>query len=49
MYQGHIARKVKPDARTLTLIDNAFVIHVTSGKSMISKMQIRIITSASRV
>jgi hypothetical protein len=29
------------------LTDNASVIHVTSGKSMISKMQIRIITSVS--
>ncbi|WP_332881999.1 hypothetical protein [Methanosarcina horonobensis] len=44
---GCIAQKRSHDVRTLTLTDNAFVIRVMSGKSMVSKIQIRIITSVS--
>ena len=41
-FQEYTALQAKPDARTLTLTENAFAVHVTSGKNMISKIQIRI-------
>jgi hypothetical protein len=46
-FPEYTARQAKPDARTLTLAENAFAVHVASGKNMISKMQIRIIISVS--
>jgi hypothetical protein len=46
MSQGYTALRVGLHVRTLILIDNAFAARVRSGKSMISKMQTPIITSA---
>jgi hypothetical protein len=46
-FREFIAQKVRPHVRTLTLKDNAFAVHVRSGRNMISKMQTQTITSVS--